>query len=232
VVPQNAISLDEASRRPENCSVCKRKTIGLFIMLALLLPVCSSLLDTTSWNPAGRTGKSAQPDYKTIVARVAAAVPFEDLSRSFDATVSPVVEKAESGLRQFRGAFNSAPDYAKISSAMLALANSARLPEVAEESLRKAEGGLRQFRGAFNSAPDYATIASSMLASVSQTDDADEADSQDFVFAAPEPLKTVASVARNIPFWKEPSASASPDYGDITVAAALDALRSDLDAQE
>jgi hypothetical protein len=81
-------------------------------MISLLIgAVSASLLDSGgSWNPAGRRGKTAQPDYLAI-AGAAAAVPIPDLP-------SMVIDRAEIGLRKMRAAYNSAPDYAKIAGSM------------------------------------------------------------------------------------------------------------------
>lgn len=175
------------------------------------------------------------------MSRLTDAVPFETWAKgNFENKLrapESVVRQAESGLRQFRAAINSAPDYGKIAGSVLSVANSelsnlreAWLPTV-EESARKAEGGLRQLRAAYRAAPDYAKIASSVLASWTVAEDAADADDDDaffgglgFALQAPEPLRTVA---RQMPFWKEASASAIPDYGSI--AATVDYRHADSD---
>ena len=151
----------------------------------LLLVVSGSLLDSKSWNPSGRKGKTAEPDYKTIVGMLTESVQFEDLiSAPRDA-----VQKAEGGLRVMRGAFKTAPNYMTHAASVLAAASSDQLASLggglveaslpaAEKVVRKAEGGLRVMRGAFNSAPDYAQITSRMLTSFTSTSD-NEAEDED-----------------------------------------------------
>lgn len=211
------------------------------LVASLLVATAGGLLESNSWNPAGRTGKTAQPDYTAIVTRLTEKVQFDALVEA----PSAVVQKAEGSLRQLRAAYRAAPDYAQVATGVLAAANSelaqlggglrqAILPlaqDTQEEVVRKAEGGLRQLRAAYRAAPDYAKIASGVLApllpSAAEQDDMDDESSVGFdcfgfALQAPDSLRTAV---RQIPFWSDPAADASPNYGAIAMAAALDGLK-------
>ena len=188
-------------------------------MLALVaLAATGSLLP---YHPPkdGQRGVPATPDYSGIATRVANAVPIDswinaDLPAAAEAAAEAVVSRAEGGLRKMRAAYNSAPDYARISGALAAAGNALTRPAV--DVVDRAESGLRKMRAAYNSAPDYAKISGAMAAGgIALMYSHGNPDVNGFASAA------VESVSK-VPFaqWKE-AKEATPKYGAIAVAAAL-----------
>merc|ERR1719152_95080 len=103
-----------------------------------------SLLDGKGWAPAGRQGKTAEPDYKAIVSKLSTIAP-----EGWALAPAAVVSKAEGGLRQLRAAYNSAPDYTQISRSVLAAANTDSLSALTDGVRNKAEDGIRLVRAAY-----------------------------------------------------------------------------------
>ena len=67
------------------------------IAAAILVATAGGLLETSTWNAAGRSGKRAEPDYKTIVSKLIDSVPSGQWAAALP---TAVVKKAGSELRQ------------------------------------------------------------------------------------------------------------------------------------
>ena len=191
----------------------------MFCIAASLL--ASSLLpfQENGWRIANTLkGKAASPDYGALASKLAASVPVDAWFEDWEGPPAPIepaalVQKAESGMRKMRAAYNSAPDYAKISGGMaaagVALAYAAQLDASAAAQATRAvyvtPQLLPKFKEAESAIPDYASIAAAQLALSTMA----ELD-----------ITLRQTLPHVLPSFED-AKSAIPDYGALAAATAL-----------
>ena len=176
-------------------------------MIALVASV-SSLVTPTAGGPA----RAATPDYSTIAVSKA-QIP---VGSWINADMPQRGQRAETSVRQMRGAFNSAPDYAAIAAAALATSGHMWLPS-ADEVVKKVDSPVRQMRAAFKSAPDYAKISGAVALAGAL------AYSQGLDMPGIHNGFDLASNAHSVKVLAkfDGAKAASPEYGAIALAAAM-----------